>query len=277
MKIYEIVDEGNNISIGVLLFYEKERTFIIELQEGLDEWTAPLLLTSYVKKGIHTIPRDISLLWVKERIIPSGRQNIGSILNTHRLKEYDEMRFLELSNGRCSQDSLYIKKLDELPTYVINRQNRNLSDCTPIRDSSLLCFFADNTVRKTNLGNLFETKDKVIDIYPSIKSEIDKILRYPDLFSSCKVGTGGYFVSFNDSIDIPSSLLYDTGELIPLTPDDFFSFAKKNLLDTTQCCDILECSRQNISYMVQQGQLSPIKENVKGNLYSYGEVLKNKW
>jgi hypothetical protein len=265
MKIYEIIDEEINISIGVLLYYEKERTFIIELQEKLDEWTAPLLLTSFIKKGVYTIPRDISLLWVKERIIPSGRQNIGSILNTHRLKEYDEMKFLELSDGRCSQDSLYIKKLDELPEYVISRQNANLTECTVIGNHTLLCFFSDDSTRKIDIKKISNFAD------------LDKILNNPALFSSCKVGTGGYFLTFNDSIDIPAYILHEAGTIIPLTLDDFFTFAKKNLLDTAQCCDILECSRQNISYMVKLGQLSPIKENAKGNLYSYGEVLRNQW
>ena len=265
MKIYAIEDDENKISIGVLLYYEKEHTFIIELQENLDEWTAPLLLTSYVKKGVFTIPRDISLMWVKERIIPSGRQNIGSILNTHHLKEYDEMRFLELSNGRCSQDSLYIKKLDQLPEYVVSRQKRNLTDVTILNATSLLCFFRDDSVRKIDIKKISEFAD------------LDKILNNPALFSSCKVGTDGYFITFNDSIDLPSYMLHNAGTIIPLTPEDFFTFTKKSLLDTTQCCDILECSRQNISYLVKRGQLTPVKENVKGSLYSYGEVLKNQW
>lgn len=36
MKIYEIYDEENELSIGALLYYEKERKFIVELQEYLE-------------------------------------------------------------------------------------------------------------------------------------------------------------------------------------------------------------------------------------------------
>lgn len=50
MKIYEIMDSENNLSIGVLQYFEKERACVIELQEYLDEWNAPLLFTSFVKK-----------------------------------------------------------------------------------------------------------------------------------------------------------------------------------------------------------------------------------
>jgi hypothetical protein len=96
MKIFKIIDEENDLLSGVLLYYEKSRTAIIELPEYLDEWNAPLLFTGYIKKKIYTIPRDMSFCWIKERVIPSGRQNIGDILNTHHLKSYDEMQFLEI-------------------------------------------------------------------------------------------------------------------------------------------------------------------------------------
>lgn len=265
MKIFEIIDEEENLIIGTLLYYENEKEFIIELSEGLTEWTAPLLLTAFVKRGVYTIPRDISMLWVKERIIPSGRQNIGSILSTHKLKAYDEMKFLELSQGRCSQDSMYIKKTDTLPGYVQKRNLQNLTDCMVLESNKILCFFNDGTVRKIDLLKL-----------PPVDG-LDKVLKNNRLFNSCKIATGGYSVTFNDSIDIPSHVLYSNGKLIPLEYKDFISFAKKNLLDTSSACDELDCSRQNLSYMVKQGQLAPVKENVKGNLYLKGEVLKNKW
>ena len=265
MKIFEIIEEDNGLSIGVLLYYEKEKTFIIELREGLDEWTAPLLLTSYVNKGIFTIPRDISYLWVKERVIPSGRQNIQSILKNHHLKEYDEMKFLELSKGRCSQDSLYIEKRDELPVYVSERQSRNLINCTILEGLTILCFFADDTVKKIDLTDM--------DYVPGI----DKVIANHALFSSCKIGTGGYFITFNDSIDIPSGRLYNSGVSIPLKPSDFLLFVKNNLADTAKCCNLLQCTRQNLAYMVKQGQITPVIENVKGNIYSKGDVQKNLW
>jgi hypothetical protein len=56
------------------------------------------------------------------------------------LKEYDEMKMLELSEGKCSQDSLYIRKIDELPAYVSERMSRNLVDVTLLSDNTLLGF-----------------------------------------------------------------------------------------------------------------------------------------
>ena len=242
MKIFQIIDEENALLAGILLYYEKAKTCIIELPEYLDEWTAPLLFASYVKKKIYTIPRDISFLWVKERVIPSGRQNIKAILTHHHMETYDEMKFLEISEGRCSQDSLYMSE-----------------------NHTILCFFADETMKKIEL-------DSMKDI-----EELKKIVNNERLYQSGKIGTGGYFITFNDSIDIQASLLYEVGETMPLKLNDFKIFVQKNILDTTESCNLLECSRQNISYMVNQQKLNSVKEEARGNLYLKGDVLRIMW
>lgn len=265
MKIFEIIDAELELSIGVLLYYEKEKTCIIELQEYLDEWTAPLLFTSYVKQHIYTIPRDISRLWVQERVIPSGRQNIKAILAHHNLKEYDEMIFLEISDGKCSQDSLYIKKIESLPEYVLVRTEHNIEECVMSEKQRLLCFFVDGTVKKIDLADICEIEG------------VDKIIKNDKLYQSGKVGTGGYFITFNDSIDLPSRILYERGERIPLCLGDFTAFVQNNVIDTTQSCNILQCSRQNVAYMVSHKQMIPIKEDVRGNLYLKGDVIRNQW
>lgn len=122
MKIFHIMDEERKSLVGVLFYEEKEKNCHIELPEYLDEWTAPLLFTGYIKQKIYSIPKNISLLWLEERVIPSGRQNLQNILEHHRMDVYDEMKFLEISEGRCSQDSLYIKETNEVPDFVKRRQ-----------------------------------------------------------------------------------------------------------------------------------------------------------
>ena len=65
MKVFAIWDDDweNKTPIGYLFCYEKENAFMIELNSELDEWNAPLLFSSFVKKNIYTIPREISALW----------------------------------------------------------------------------------------------------------------------------------------------------------------------------------------------------------------------
>ncbi|SFU66209.1 hypothetical protein SAMN05216540_105166 [Butyrivibrio sp. M55] len=255
MKVYEIYDEENQIDIGVLLYYEKSNVYIIELRSELDEWSAPLLFSSFVKKGIYTIPREASLAWIMERVIPIGRQNIGSILSTHKLKEYDEMKLLELSEGRCSQDEICIRRVEAVPKFVLERSVHNLVDCTALENNMLLCFFADETVKKIALSDISDYE------------KTDKVISNRNLYESCELGCGGHYVTFNDSIDIPAWLLYEKGRIIDVKYEDFIAFTGKNIIDTSRACEMLQCTRQNLNYLVKKHGITPVMADVKGNLY----------
>lgn len=262
MKIYEIYDREAGSLTGALLYYEKAETFVIELSENLDEWRAPLLLAGLVKKGIYTVPRQLSAVWVAERIIPNTRQNVKSILAQHKLKSYDELKFLEISRGECAQDALYLKPVKELPDYVCKRMQKNITECVVCEDDSLLLFFQNGEIKKVDLSSIPDT---------------EKILANRKLLDSASVSAGGFSVTFLDSIDISRDILYEKGELVPLKQSDFLGFIEKNTLDTTQCCNLLQCSRQNLTYRIKQEQLKPVRENLKGNLFLKGDVLKNSW
>ena len=107
--------------------------------------------------------------------------------------------------------------------------------------------------------------------------DVDKIIKSSDLLKSGKVSTGGYALTFNDSIDIPSYELYKVGINIPLSKDDLIGFLKNNILDTSESCDLLECTRQNLTYLSKKERLQPIREKIQGNLYLKGDVLRNSW
>jgi len=92
------------------------------------------------------------------------------------------------------------------------------------------------------------------------------------LFDSVKVGIGGYSIVFDDSIEVMVDDLRTTGKLLPLAADDFYGFVQRNVVDTTQVCDMMQCSRQNLSYLVKEEKLSPIISGAKVNLYTRGAV-----
>lgn len=261
MRIYDIYDEESDLSIGTLLYYEKDNRYIIELQDYLDEWTAPLLFTRQVADNDYTILYELSYIWVKERVIPSGRQNINSILSHHKLKEYCEIDFLEISEGRCSQDSLCVKRIYDLPGYVKERLSRNIRECMITEDNQLLCFFVDGTTKKINLL-------KMTDV-----AHVEKIRNNGQVLNTAKVGNGGYGILFNDTLELSARSLYEVGKAVPISLDDFILFVKSNVLDTSDSCDLLECSRQNLSYLAKEKYIKSIKDNVRGNLYLKGEIL----
>ena len=265
MKSYAIFDEELNrkTAIGYLFYYEKSRNFIIELCSDLDEWEAPLLFQKLVRERQYTVPRDIALMWVKERIIPSGRQNIGSILKNHKLKEYSEIAMLTLSKGRSSQDSCYIKEtaMEDIPSHIRARMKQNLWECFPTEDTHLVCMFQDDLVMKIDLNKLVK-----------FHRELTHVLRNRTLLDSVKVGPGGYCLVFDDAIELQAQELRDFPVKTPLGAKDFYQFACRNIVDTTKACDMLQCSRQNLAYLVKEEKLKPVFEGAKGNLYLKGEV-----
>lgn len=265
MKIYEIIDDYNNLSMGALLNYNSVNDSIIILAEGLDEWTAPMLFTKQVKLGQRVISRDLTNMWIRERVIPSGRQNIAQILSNAHLSHYDEFRLLELSKGRCCQDNMYIRQLDTPPCYIEEYLQHSLIECIPSNNSTLLCFFKDGTTRKVDLKAC------------PISRELSKLISNEELFRSASICVGGLFVTFDDAIDLSGEFLYEQGIELPLDISDFTNFVQRNVLDTSGACLFMECSRQNLGYMVFNNQLSPIRKDTKGNLYLKGDVIRSRW
>lgn len=259
MKIFDMIDGEEKRCIGQLLCFVSSNDFIIEIDESMKEYDVPIFLSQFVKKGEYTIDRYYSYLWVKERIIPSGRQNIASILASKKWDNYNENKLLAASRGISSQDSIYLEATKELRDYVISRNKTRVRECVPLDDFRILVFFNNGESRLVYMKDL-------LDI-----NKVESVMRNKKVYDTCQVAAGGCCITFNNSIDISSSRLYHEGTAIGLTLEDFITFSRKNLLDTTESCKLLNCSRQNLAYMVKRGELNPVKE-VKGNLYLKGEV-----
>ena len=56
------------------------------------------------RKGIREIDDKWSRLFVKERVVPPERQNIGMILREAGMSYYSEFPLLVYTQGRCSMD-----------------------------------------------------------------------------------------------------------------------------------------------------------------------------
>lgn len=95
------------------LFYdEQNEKFSIKIAESSDFSRLPLILGFLFEKGYTEIDDYWSRRFVKERIVPSERQNIGEILKKNGLTEYKEIDMLRLSKGSCCQDDFYLEETD---------------------------------------------------------------------------------------------------------------------------------------------------------------------
>ncbi len=70
----------------------------------------PAMIHRFMTNRRTELDEELSLLWVRDRIIPKARQNIASILRENNLKTYREIDMLELCMGRCTLDDIYLTK-----------------------------------------------------------------------------------------------------------------------------------------------------------------------
>lgn len=86
--------------------------FRIEISEEAAEDDVPAFFIPFVERGELELGPEVSMRWIRERIPPSGRQNLGEILSAHSLSEYNELELLRSGRGESSQDSFIVQEID---------------------------------------------------------------------------------------------------------------------------------------------------------------------
>lgn len=268
MRIFAIKSELDKKDLAYLLYYEKEKRFYIELPENADPWETPLLLASFLKRGEKTVNSYWSLMWVRQRIVPSDRQNLGQVLKENGLDEYDEFELLMAGKGRCAQDDYFLDEIseEELLKQFCHRYEKRIEDVVPLKNGHLLVFFRDGKLKKVDIKKV---SDKDVRLSAIIKQDI--------LFNSVMIQPGGYGVYWNDKVMIADYLLYGLGEEIPLNLDDFRSFVSNRVIGTAEAMELLSCTRQNMNDLIKRGKLTPIKKEKKNTLFLKTEIIQRNW
>ena len=96
---------------GILSYAVDTKEFHLTIHRDIDTYSAPILISMFADKGMYELDAGWSLRWVKERIIPPGRQNIREILSANQMTEYDEFQMLLFTNGKCPQDDMWIEEI----------------------------------------------------------------------------------------------------------------------------------------------------------------------
>lgn len=273
MKVFAIRDENEqkNQAVSYLLYFEKEKKFYIEAPSKIDYWKAPLVISSFVKRNEFTINSYWSMVWVEQRIVPRERQNLGEILRSNRLKEYDEYKLLVLSEGRCAQDSYYIEEIDEksLPKCIIKRMEQRIEYVLPIGDYSLIVFFKNGVAKKVNVISILRNfQNGSLDFYETLLNTFEDKRR----FDSFKTSPGGYGIMWSDDVEVTYDKLYKIGYTISIDYDSIENIVKHEVLSISEVCEILHCSRQNVDDLISRGKLAPIKSAGKVKLFLRRDV-----
>ena len=270
MRIFAIRDEHDSAQgdVAYLFYYELEKKFYIELPDDAESWNTPLILESILRRGSKTVDSYWSRVWVQQRIIPSDRQNIGQILKENGLDSYDEFELLLRSEGRCAQDNYYIAEISEseLPDNLLQRVEHRLEDALPLSGMRILAFFHNGETKVCELKEVLARSRK-----------FEPVMRNREIFDNVKIQTAGFGISWGEQLMISYDLLYQIGEALPLSQDDFSGFVKRRVVTTAEAAELLQCTKQNIEDLTRRGKLHPLKETAKGKLFLRSEIERRLW
>ena len=265
MKVCEIIDEYlNDLLIGYLFYYERDDVYSIELNDSLTEGDMPLFFSPFVRRGNYTLTPEWTRRWLETRVIPRDRQGLGIILRNSGLKNYDAFRLLMMAEGRCSQDDCAVKpvKYESLPVWALERRKKKLDFAARLDLWNTLLVFRDGTVFRVDLEDLFGSDTK-----------IRSALLSHTMKSDCQVMAGGVGLMIGGSVVITAEELYGKGEKLPLSAEELKTVAREYIMDTKDVCDELNCSRQYVSQLTKDNDLSVLKDG-GARIYARSDVSK---
>lgn len=109
MEKFYIKNEIGKVQ-GILNYNSDNKEFTIDIDENIDLKTCPAFLYMAYKKDMKHIDEKLSMIFVKNRIVPEDRQNIDEILKAFNLDTYDPYEILKITKGKCCMDECYVEK-----------------------------------------------------------------------------------------------------------------------------------------------------------------------
>ena len=274
MKIYAIKNnflKADNI-IGYLFYFNSDRSFCIELKEGVSDLDMTLFFAAFTQKGIYTLDPEWSRRWVEGRIVPRERQNLGMILRAEGLKEYDEHRLLVLSGGECAQDDLCIVPTteDHMEAWAVKRMAHRLTLAVALPEYRLLIALRDKSVYTVAM------KKRIRAYTQAVKNarKLQDILDDPSRFSGVRLISGGSGIVFEENVYVMANGLVEAGERCPFDSDGLRAIVAGTVMDTAQICEEHNITRQYVNRLAQKGALPDITLSGRSRLYMRTDVEK---
>ena len=96
---------------AILLYDEEKDEYAISIPESVNPDDLPAIPGILARKGIREIGDKWARQFVKERVVPPDRQNIGMILRQVGIGYYSEFPLLLYTGGRCCMDDFYLEEI----------------------------------------------------------------------------------------------------------------------------------------------------------------------
>lgn len=117
MRSFLIKENGCDSSekeCAVLSYDEEKDVYHVSIPASVNPDNLPAILGILARKGIREIEDRWARQFVKERVVPPDRQNIGMILRDAGLGYYSEFALLVYTSGRCAMDEFFIEEIGVL-------------------------------------------------------------------------------------------------------------------------------------------------------------------
>ena len=233
--------------------------------KSYEAWELPFILHEFAQRGQLTIGSSWALCWVESRIAPPERQNLGEILRENGLSDYDELRLLELSEGRCSQDGCYLVPVahEQLPEWYREREEGRLADVFALADFRLMAVFRTGEARVCAARELFGGQ-----------RAFARVLSDAEVFARVRPLPGGHGAGWGSSLSVSAEELRHTGTQLPLDARDVRTLVSQAVCDSAEAAQLLDCTRQNISDLVRRNKLTPLESGGRNALFLRSDVLR---
>ena len=265
MRLFALKDENDPDAsvLAVLSCYGASREYYLDMPEGADPWSVPLVLSSFASRGQWRIGRDWSRRWVESRLVPQSRQNLGEVLKANGLERYDSLKLLELTGGRNSQDGCYLEPIAaaDAPAWFREREAGRIADAVALEGGRILVAFRTGETALVDVGEIAVGRQGLA-----------RVLSSPETFARMQVPLGGREVSWGTVASIADEDLRSYGRLLGLSWADLVKTASTLLVDTSEAAAMLACTRQNVHALARRGVLRAVKVSGKTTLYLRPEV-----
>lgn len=104
-------DDASRSALAFLEYDDSDDIWSCTISENAERKYLPAILFLFVEKGIFKLDNEWTRKFIKERVVPAERHNIGTILHDIGLQYYDEFKILMFVNGRCCQDNCYLVEI----------------------------------------------------------------------------------------------------------------------------------------------------------------------
>jgi hypothetical protein len=114
LRKFLLVNPYRNCEHPATLTYDEETKkfgMTIPKEARLEE--LPAVPKVCAMQGVYELDDRITRMFVRDRIIPPERINIGKILRDVGIDRYDEFAILEFNSGRSCQDDFIMQEIKE--------------------------------------------------------------------------------------------------------------------------------------------------------------------